>query len=354
MRLLVHDNANLRLMGEVVERQVQHLSRLVDDLLDVSRFTRGKITLRKEPTDLAAVVARAVEIARSAVEGRRQELSVLHSSEPLRVEADPVRLAQVLGNLLNNAAKYTPEGGRIWLTAGREDGEAVLRVRDTGIGIRADMLPRVFDLFTQGDRTLDRAQGGLGIGLTLAKSLIELHGGRVEAHSAGPNQGSEFVVRLPLLPGSAHPEEARVEKNERNAPSPPRRVLVVDDNTDTAESLAKLLELMGHQVRTAPDGPAALESVRDYRPEVVLLDIGLPGMDGYEVARRLRAERATEAVFLVALTGYGQEEDRRRSREAGFDRHLVKPVDLNTLRQVLVSAQALPQQNRAGVPCPAP
>jgi signal transduction histidine kinase/ActR/RegA family two-component response regulator len=336
MRMLAREDANLRWAGEVVERQVQHLGRLVDDLLDVSRFTSGKVTLRKEPTDLAAVVARAVETARPAVEGRRQKLSVTLPPERLRVDGDPVRLAQVVGNLLNNAAKYTPEGGRIWLTAGREGGEAVLRVRDTGVGIAPEMLPRVFDLFAQADGSLARSEGGLGIGLTLVKSLLEMHGGRVEAHSAGPDQGSEFVVRLPLLPAPQSPADTP-EKDGPCVPVPPRRVLVVDDNVDAADSLAKVLALMGHDVRTAHDGPAALEEARDSAPDVVLLDIGLPRMDGYEVARRLREQVAPEHVLLVAMTGYGQDGDRRNSHEAGFDAHLVKPVDLAALEKLLAS-----------------
>jgi signal transduction histidine kinase len=331
VRLLAQNDANLRWAGEVVERQVRHMTRLVDDLLDASRFASGKITLQKEPTELAAVVARAVEAARPNIEGRRQELSVTLLPQRLHVEADPIRLAQVVSNLLNNAAKYTPEGGRIWLAVQREGDEAVLSVRDTGIGIPDEMLSRIFDLFTQVDRTLDRAQGGLGIGLTLVKSLVELHGGSVQAFSKGPNTGSEFVVRLPLLPDTQPPQPARGEGNSQAAPSLPRRILVVDDNVDAAESLGKWLEHTGHEVRISHDGDAALEMARTYQPEVVLLDIGLPRMDGYEVARRLREEPATEHALLVALTGWGQAEDRRRSREAGFDHHLTKPADPETL-----------------------
>jgi signal transduction histidine kinase/ActR/RegA family two-component response regulator len=338
MRLLAQDDANLRCAGEVVERQVQHMSRLVDDLLDVARFSSGKITLQKEPTDLAAVVARAVETSRPAIEGRRHELSVTLTPERLRVEADPVRLAQVLDNLLNNAAKYTPEGGRIWLTAGREGREAAVRVRDTGIGIPANMLANVFDLFTQVDRTLDHSQGGLGIGLTLVRRLVELHGGSVQATSGGANQGSEFVIRLPLL---LETERAPGTWEEENglAARPRRRILVVDDNMDASQSLAKLLELTGHEARVAHDGATALDVAQVYRPDVVLLDIGLPQIDGYEVARRLREQPGTEHALLVALTGYGHEEDRRRTREAGFDHHLVKPVDPNAIQQLL----ALPE-----------
>jgi signal transduction histidine kinase/CheY-like chemotaxis protein len=339
IRLFARDDPNLRRAGEVVERQVGHMVRLVDDLLDVARLTSGKITLRQEPTDLAVVVASAVESTRPAIEGRRHELAVVLPPERLQVRADPVRLAQVLANLLNNAAKYTPEGGRIWLTAEREDAEVVARVRDAGIGMAADMLPRVFDLFTQAEGTLDRAQGGLGIGLTLVRNLVELHGGSVQAFSGGLNEGSEFVVRLPLLPETPPPEEGKGKETGRGAVSPSRRLLVVDDNVDAAESLADWLELTGHEVRTAHDGPAALEAAHAYQPEVVLLDLGLPRMDGYEVARRLRESLAAKNVVLVALTGYGREEDRHRSREAGFDYHLVKPVDVGGLQQLLASLE---------------
>jgi signal transduction histidine kinase/ActR/RegA family two-component response regulator len=336
MRLLAKNEPDLRWAGEVVERQVQHLSRLVDDLLDVSRFATSKIDLRKEPTELAAVVARAIETSRPAIDGRRQELAVSLPPERLGVQADPVRLAQVLGNLLDNAAKYTPEGGHISLAVDREGNDAVLRVRDTGVGIAADMLPRVFDLFTQVRPTLDRAQGGLGIGLTLVRSLVEAHGGSVRAFSAGANGGSEFVVRLPLLPDFRE-REATGDQPRRGA-SPARcHILVVDDSVDAALSLAGLLEAMGHDVRTTHDGSGALEAARTYAPDVVVLDIGLPQMDGYEVARRLRSQPAMEHVLLLALTGYGREEDRRRCREAGFDHHLVKPVDPATLQELLAT-----------------
>ena len=335
IRILAQSDAKLCWAGEVVERQVMHIGRLVDDLLDVARFNTGKITLQKEPTDLAAVVSGAIQHVRPAIEGRHHELSVAGSAESLRVEADPIRLAQVLDNLLNNAAKYTPEGGHIWLTTEREGREAVVRVRDTGMGIPANMLANVFELFTQLNRTLDHSQGGLGVGLTLVRRLVELHGGSVHAVSGGLNQGSEFIVRLPLLLETEPAEETREQRNGRAAPSPRRRVLVVDDNRDASESLARLLDLAGYDVRVAYDGPAALELAQLYRPDAVLLDIGLPQLDGYEVARRLREQPATEHVLLIALTGYGHEQDRCRSREAGFDHHLVKPVDPNAIQQLL-------------------
>jgi signal transduction histidine kinase len=318
---------------DLMERQVSHLVRLVDDLLDVSRITRGKVVLRREVVDLAEVATRAVESARPLIDARRHRLTYQCSPEPALVTADPVRLTQVIGNLLNNSAKYTEEGGEITLTVALEAGEAVVRVGDTGEGIAPEMLPQVFDLFTQVERTIDRAQGGLGIGLTLVRSLVEIHGGCVQAFSAGLGTGSEFVVRLPVL---ASVEEGGVGPGpEPSAPVKPRRILVVDDNVDNAESLALLLQLSGHQVRTAHNGPGALAAASAFRPEVVLLDIGLPGMDGYEVARCLRTEAGGEKLLLVAQTGYGQEDDQRRSRQAGFDAHLVKPVDPDTLRALL-------------------
>ena len=318
---------------DLMDRQVGHLVRLVDDLLDVSRITRGKVELRKEAIDLAEAATRAVESARPLIDARRHRLTYEGPPAPVRVEADPVRLTQVIGNLLTNAAKYTDEGGRITLTVGWEAGEAVVRVRDTGVGIAPEMLPRVFDLFTQVERTLDRAQGGLGIGLTLVRSLVELHGGSVQAFSGGVGAGSEFVVRLPARADAE--DRGRETRPGVAAPVTPRRILVVDDNLDSAETLAQLLQLSGHQARTAHNGPGALAAAGAFRPEVVLLDIGLPGMDGYEVARRLRAGPGGEKMLLVAQTGYGQEEDRCRSRQAGFDAHLVKPVDPGALQALL-------------------
>jgi PAS domain S-box-containing protein len=339
IRLLATPAPDVRRATEMVERQVQHMTRLVDDLLDVSRITRGKITLQKEPVELAALVTRAVETARPLIEARRHELTVALPAEPVSLDADPTRLAQVIANLLTNAAKYTEEGGHVGLTARREGGMAVVRVRDDGVGIPREMLASVFTLFTQVDRTLARSEGGLGIGLTLVKSLTEMHGGTVEAHSEGPGKGSEFIVRLPVAPT---PTSLDAGKPEAAAPlrSPPRRILVVDDNVDAAESLAMLLRLGRHEVRTAHDGPTALGVAGEFRPEVVLLDLGLPQMDGFEVARRLRGQAEMRATLLVALTGYGQEEDRRKSREAGFDWHMVKPLDRDALMKLLAGLKS--------------
>jgi PAS domain S-box-containing protein len=324
---------------DVIDRQVRHLARLVDDLLDVSRLVRGRIELKKETVDLAEVVEHALEVSRPLIQGHRHELVVCLPGGALRTSADPTRLIQVLENLLTNAAKYTPEGGVIRLEAGRDGDCAVIRVWDTGTGIPADLLPRVFDLFTQGERSLDRSQGGLGIGLTIVKELVELHGGEVEVRSHGhPGQGSEFTVKLPLIlesSGAACPVEP---PEELRASGRRRRILVVDDNEDAVDTLAILLELEGHEIRTALDGPAALEIAREFRPDAVLLDIGLPGMDGYEVARRLRGWPETRGAALVAITGYGQLEDKCRAESAGFDHHMVKPVDPNELNRLLAGS----------------
>jgi PAS domain S-box-containing protein len=318
---------------EIMERQLLHLARLVDDLLDVSRITRGHIGIRKQPVEVRKVIEDALESVQALVEERRHQLSVELPREPLQVLGDLTRLTQVLLNLLNNAAKYTPEGGRIALSARREGEQVAIRLRDNGPGIAPDLLPRIFDLFTQGVRPLDRNDGGLGIGLTLARRLAALHGGTLGASSAGPGTGSEFVLRLPLhesAPGRA-PHEPR---GPRNA-APSERILVVDDNPDAADSLKSLLELVGHEACAAYEGPGAIELARSFRPSLVLLDIGLPGMDGYEVAERLRRELADGAPRIVAMTGYGHDADRERSHRAGFAAHLVKPVSLDALQDLL-------------------
>jgi PAS domain S-box-containing protein len=331
------DAAVLERVREMMERQVQHMTRMVDDLLDVSRITRGKIELRKEVVDLASVVERTVEAAGPLIEDRRQELTVELPPEPVRLEADPTRLEQVLANLLNNAAKYTDHGGHIWLSARQEGGELVLRVRDTGVGIAPDLLGRIFEPFVQADRVLHQSQGGLGIGLTLVRRLVEMHGGSVTVSSAGPGKGSEFTVRLPAL-SPAQSKRGAPAAGERSEPvgaAPQRRILVVDDNVDAAESLAMLLRMAGHDVRVAHDGPAALTAVEADPPGLVFLDIGMPVMNGYDVAQRLRQQPGLKNLVLVAMTGWGQEEDRRRSKEAGFDHHLVKPADPDALQQLL-------------------
>jgi signal transduction histidine kinase len=326
----------------IIHRQIEQMVRLVDDLLDVSRITQGKIQLKTELVDATTIVGCAVETSQPLIQSRGHTLHVSFPGEPLYVEADSTRFAQVLGNLLNNAAKYTEKGGRIEVSVGREGEEAVFRVRDSGVGIAPEMLAHVFDLFAQVDRSLDRSQGGLGIGLTLVRRLVELHGGSVRASSAGHHQGSEFVVRLPA---KEHKEPPPFSENGKVGPLRPagaRRILVVDDNADGAESLAMLLRSDGHEVHTALDGPAALAISDAFLPEVVLLDIGLPLMDGYEVARRLRTKPGLERVLLVALTGYGQIEDRLRGKAAGFDHYFVKPARAEALAELIFSAQALP------------
>lgn len=317
----------------MMERQVNHLVRLVDDLLEVSRITHGKIELQKSFVELDSVIGSAVEISQSRIDAERHKLTLELPAEPLSLEADPVRLIQVFANLLNNAAKYMEPGGEIRLSARRQDGMAVVSVRDAGIGIAADALPGVFDMFAQVDPIGDRNKSGLGIGLALSRGLIQLHGGRIEAHSGGLGQGSEFIVSLPL---AARRPEARTEAlPARPLPRGGRRILVADDNRDAADSLGLLLDSFGMRTRIAYDGRAALKTLESFPADIALLDIGMPGIDGYEVARSIRREAGPGAPVLIALTGWGQEEDRRRSREAGFDHHLIKPVDIDTLIALL-------------------
>jgi PAS domain S-box-containing protein len=343
------NEARLQRARGVIERQVNHLTRLIDDLLDISRITRGKIRLDAEPIDLGVAISRSVETVRPILEAHRHHFSVELPSEQLLVHADLTRLSQALGNLLNNAAKFTPDGGAIMLTARRARSMLEVSVRDSGIGIAPDMMPRIFDLFTQVDATPGRSQGGLGIGLTLVRTLVEMHGGTVEARSAGAGQGSEFVVRLPALnereDGVDEVVHEAVTQGRVEGPSPERvtspadrsatrRVLVVDDNVDSLQSLTEVLEELGHEVRAAPDGETALELARQFRPQVMLVDIGLPGMNGYDLARALRRTPELGQATLVALTGYGREEDRRASLEAGFNDHWVKPIGLDMLATV--------------------
>jgi len=319
----------------VIERQVAQLARLVDDLLDVARITRGDIALRDEHVDLREIVQRAVETQRPLIDARRHALRERLPPDPVPVRGDRARLIQVVGNLIDNAAKYTPEGGRIDIDVTSEGGEATVAVRDSGIGIPPELLPHVFDLFNAApDRNRHATGGGLGIGLGLARRLIEMHGGRIEARSAGEGAGSQFTVRLPVssLPAAAEPD-APPSKGSRGS----RRVLVVEDNADVAMTFAVLLETMGHQVTVANDGATALDAARSFSPEIAFIDIGLPGMDGYELARRLR-RRGAPAPYLVAVTGYGQARDRERAAMAGFDRHFVKPVDVAALDEVFAAA----------------
>jgi CheY-like chemotaxis protein len=318
---------------DMMERQVSQMVRLVDDLLDISRISRGKLQLRKERVGLADVLNAAVETARPVIEASAHELTVTMPPQPIVLQADPTRLAQVVANLLNNAAKYTEKAGHIWLTAERRGNEAVVSVRDTGIGIPAEQLPLIFQMFSQVASALERSQGGLGIGLSLVKGLVELHGGTIEARSGGPGKGSEFTVHLPLV--DVLEAQTPSGDGEKAQTVQKCRILVVDDLRDAAESLAMLLRMMGHETRTAYDGLEAVQTAAAFQPNVVLLDIGLPKMNGYEAARRIRSEPWGGNVTLVALTGWGQEEDKRRSLEAGFDHHLTKPVDPAALAKLL-------------------
>jgi len=323
----------------VAARQVEHMSRLLDDLLDVSRISRGRIELCLEDLDLAVIVRRAIESVHPLMDARQHQFRISLPGRPLMVSGDAARLEQVLTNLLNNAAKYTDPGGVITLSAAREGNEATLRVRDNGIGLEPSMLSRIFELFVQAERRVDRSMGGVGIGLTLVRKLVELHGGNVEAFSEGPGRGSEFVVRLPLHPSAqGAPESKPGSRPMIRLPS--HRVLVVDDNIDAANTLAMLLRLAQQDVRAVYSGQSALEEAARFQPEVVILDIGMPGMDGYEVARCLRRLAGGESLVLIAVTGWGQQEDRDRSTAAGFDHHLLKPVDSAVLHQLLSALPA--------------
>ena len=346
IRLAGSDPRVLREAQEVLQRQVAQLSRIVEDLIDVSRIVERKIELRPERVALDAVVDMAVETSRSFIEACRHRLDISLPAPQVHLDVDPTRLAQVLVNLLNNAAKFMDPGGRIWLTAERvkaassRDGHETVRikVRDAGPGIAPELLPRVFDLFAQGGSATDR-RGGLGIGLTLVQSLVRMQGGQVEARSAGSGKGSEFVIDLPVAPAEQAPRAQPADSVAAVAMPAHgrRRILVVDDNEDQAQSLSLLLSLLGHEVEVARDGPGAIEAARRFRPEVGLIDIGLPGMSGYDVARELRRMKDLGSLVLVAQTGWGQESDRRRSDEAGFDHHVVKPLDLDRLRGILAA-----------------
>jgi signal transduction histidine kinase/ActR/RegA family two-component response regulator len=322
---------------DVIDHQLQQMTRLLDDLLDTSRITRNTLDLRKVRVDLGEVLQRTMETSRPLIEAGGLGFVVTLPPEPISLDADPIRLAQVITNLLNNAAKYTERGGHIWLAAESQGSEVVVTVRDTGIGIPTELLPRIFEMFTQGEQSSDRVQGGLGIGLTLVKRIVDLHGGTITAHSDGPGTGSTFTICLPIAdkPSPARPHTSR--ESERMPPATSRRILVVDDERLSALSLGKLLGMKGHEIRTAYDGLEAVTTADEFRPDVVLLDIGLPKMNGYDVAQQIRQQPWGRGLVLIALTGWGQEADRRRSTEAGFDHHLVKPVDPAELIHLLAA-----------------
>jgi CheY-like chemotaxis protein len=326
----------------MLERLVGQMARLVDDLLDMSRITRGKIELRKERVELAPILEHAAEAARAHYRAMSHDLTVELPPQPILLDADPTRLAQVVGNLLNNACKFTDPGGHVRLALERDGGTAVIRVRDDGIGIAAEQLSHVFEMFVQADTSLERSRDGLGIGLTLVRTLVEMHGGTIEVHSEGLGRGSEFVVRLPVLPAKTESPAKEPVREQEPATAARRRILIVDDNPDGAESLATLLALRGHETRTARDGLEALDVAERFRPDAMLLDIGLPKLNGYEVCRRIRQEAWGRDLLMVAVTGWGQDEDRDRSLDAGFDTHLVKPVDSRVLTELLASLRARP------------
>ena len=323
----------------MMERQLGQMVRLIDDLLDVSRISRGKIELRKRRVELEAILQSALEISRPLIEQAGHDLTVSVPPEPIFVDADVTRLAQVLSNLLNNAAKYTDRGGHIWLTVERQGGNIAVSVKDAGIGIPVHMLPKVWEMFTQIDRSLEKVHGGLGVGLTIVRRLVEMHGGTVEARSEGRGMGSEFIVVLPIACSVLGGQPAEVE-GEPVGPSARRRILVVDDNKDAAISLAMMLKMMGNDTQTAFDGLEALDVAAAFRPDVILLDIGMPKLNGYDTANRIRQQPWGKSVVLVALTGRGQEEDKRRSQEAGFNTHMVKPVEPAVLEKLLAGLQA--------------
>ena len=346
MRRVGSPEQRVTMARDVIDRQVTHLARLVDELLDVSRISQGKIVLKKEPVELSKIIAHSVETVRPMIDAREQRLSVEVSARPVWLLGDFARLSQVVANLLNNASKYTGEGGRIRLAAMAGEGVATITVEDDGSGIDPELLPRVFELFVQGERGLDRSQGGLGIGLTLVKRLVELHQGRVEAHSEGPGRGARFKVMLPSISAVRHAQNAPASVPSTAQEVYGRRVLVVDDNVDAAESTAAYLRLEGHEVKTVSDGNEALASVRVFAPHVIVLDIGLPGLDGYAVARQLRERGDTSHALLIAMTGYGQKDDRQRAVDAGFDYHFVKPTDPRQIHAAI--EQGRPAERAAG------
>jgi PAS domain S-box-containing protein len=340
IRLQVSDDPLIEEALDIGRRQIEHMSRLLEDLFDVSRITRGRVELRKNALDLNSVVNHAAEATLPLIEVFRHELTITPAPQPLWVEGDPTRLEQIISNLLTNAAKYTEPGGRIAITLGRDADQALLTVQDTGIGMTPELQTRIFELFVQDDRSLDRARGGLGIGLTLVRSLVELHEGTVSVSSPGPGRGSRFEVRLPLIAGQSSHIEKVAPLSTRNA-TRRLKILVVDDNRDSARTMAKVLELDGHDVLCAFDGLSVIEKVGSYRPDVILLDIGLPGIDGYQVARQLRDRYPKDGILLIAVTGYGGELNNARAQLAGFDHYLVKPVNLSALKERLANRPKL-------------
>jgi signal transduction histidine kinase len=326
----------------VIDRQTRQMTRLIDDLLDIARITSNKLELRKERIELREVLKAAVETSKPLMVQRGHELIVETDDEPIYLDGDLIRLAQVISNLLNNAAKYTEIGGRIWLTAARQESSVVITVRDTGIGIAPEVLSRIFEMFTQVGRAMGGSQGGLGIGLTLVRRLVQMHGGVISVHSDGHGKGSEFVISLPLYERQAPSEVSSAALEPSGTPalkSGPIRILVVDDNRDSADSLGLLLELVGNEVRVVHDGQAAVDAANEFQPNVVLLDIGLPTLNGYEAARKIREQAWSKQVVLIAVTGWGEDVDRQRSKQAGFDHHLVKPVDLDALTALLATVE---------------
>ncbi len=338
------DPAAIERTRGMMERQLTQMVHIVDDLLDMSRISQGKLQLRRDRVKLKEVLNTALETSRPIIEAGGHKLSVVLPVEPIFVDADATRLGQVFSNLLNNAAKYSEREGRIELKAEVRGREVEVRIADAGVGIPQEMLPKIFEMFSQVDRSLEKSQGGLGIGLTLVKRLTEMHGGSVEASSSGPGMGSEFVVRLPV--DLSEPQRQPIESNGPPPPRARRRILIADDNLDAAESLMELLQILGNDVRVANDGMEAVHAAGELKPDVILLDIGMPNLNGYEACRRIREQTWSEKTVLIALTGWGQDEDRRRSSEAGFDHHLVKPVDLTALQKLLATATREPSQQR--------
>jgi two-component system, sensor histidine kinase len=336
LRIAGDDPAKSAKAREMMTRQVAQMVRLVDDLIDLSRITTGKLAVRKAPIDLRTAIRDAIETARPFIDSRKHDLAVQLPREPLPVEGDQTRIAQVVSNLLNNAAKYTEPGGRIELAARREGAEVLVTVKDNGIGLEPDQTARIFDMFVQVDRSLERTQAGLGVGLTLSRTLVELHQGRIEVASAGKGKGSEFTVRLPV--STVRLQDPAAGGGRESAEGQARRVLLADDNEDFVNSLGQILSARGHEVRIAYDGERAIRDALEFQPDIAFLDIGMPKVHGYDVARRLRADPATAACLLVAVTGWGQESDRALARDAGFDRHLVKPVDPAEIEAMVAEA----------------